>query len=88
MNHPRYKAYIYLKGLVNNQEGLSGIPCLTTRASLDKEAILNYCKALLAQDFIVGYRMMFSPTGDENSWYFDSEVSWPPDTGTFFWGMP
>lgn len=68
-----YKASVYLAQTINTGK-VEGIPFFYTVSSKDKDFILNYVKALHSQGIIQAYRILFSPNGDENSWYQDSEV--------------
>jgi hypothetical protein len=77
MKTPKYKALVYLSKLIVDPNGVEGIACLETRVETDKQAIVIYCKMLLAQGFIQAYRVVYSPQGDD-SWYNDAEVFFLP----------
>lgn len=71
---PLYRAIVYLAQEIETPNKIKGIPCFYTRSSTDKESVLSFVKTLHEQNIIQSYRMTYSPNGDENVWYQDSEV--------------
>lgn len=82
MNHPRYKATIFLAPI--KDENGERHPCVSTHSSLNKQEILNFVLHLLGHGVICAYRMLYSPDGDENNYYFDTEVVYLPDGAKHF----
>ena len=81
-----YRAIVYLTQSVDIGN-IKGTPCFYTRSNEDKNVVYAFVKTLHEQNIIQAYRMCYSPEGDENQWYMDSEVVYFESSGPIICGI-
>ncbi len=73
----KYKAFLNLKQTVNVKGDIRR-PAVETGECSDRQKVLDFCKLLLAQGIVTGYRLAYLPEGGTGTWYFDPEVVYDP----------
>lgn len=84
MKKTMWKACCHLSGKIKDSDGVEKHPTLITDFSSDKDSLMSFVENLYSSGLIIGYRLLYSPDGDLNKFYFSNEVKYIPDGSIVF----